>query len=215
MPAGLAVGGGGLACDAPGAVVVVVVGLVGVDVVVVVEPLDGGAVVVVVVVVDEGTVVGCVVDVVVVVVLLVVVVVLLEVVVVGDEGVVVVVVVVVGVAAGAVPVVGAGVVLGEDTVIVAPVQAPAVCMVATSATIRIKARFSAEVSALSLETACWSALAAFSRLASEARRAASAWSVRASMLEAVTLSYCWATTPLALGGPNLWPDPEVTYELLT
>src|SRR5215472_5649864 len=35
------------------------------------------------------------------------------------------------------------------------------------------------------------------------------------MLEAVTLSYCWATTPLALGGPNLWPDPEVTYEVLT
>jgi hypothetical protein len=206
MPAGLAVGGGGEAGDDPGAVVVVVVGADGLDVVVVVEP-DGGAVVVVVV--DDVVVVGCVVDVVVVVLLVVVVVLLvvvvvelLVVVVVGEEG-VVVVVVGVELAAGTVAAAAPGVVLGADSVIVAPVHAPAVCMVETSATMRIKARFSADVSALSLETARWSALAAFWRRDSEARSAASARSVRANMLEAVTFSYCWATTPLAVGGPNL------------
>ena len=244
MPAGLGVGGGGVAfddpgpaddpgavddpgaADDPGAVVVVVVG---VGVVVVVDELGAGAVVVVVVV-DEGTVVGCVV-VVVVVLVVVVVVVLLVVVVVGEEGAVVVVVVVVvgeedplvvvvvvGVAAGAGAgaVAGPGVVLACGTVIVAPVHAPAVCMVATSATMRIKARFSAAVSALSLETACWSALAALSRRVSAARSAPSARSVRAKTSDAATLSYCWATTPVAVGGPKgTWPDAGVRYEVLT
>ena len=229
MPAGLGVGGCVVAGEDGGTVVVVVVGAEVAEVVVVVDAPEGGAVVVeVVVLVVGGPVLGWVVVVVVVVVLLVVVVVVVVllvvvvaegtvVVVVAAEG-TVVVVVVVGVlaGAGAVVVVVPVVALGPGTVIVALVHAPAVCRVATSTTMRTRARFSAMVSAVSAETACSSALAAASRRACEARRAASALLVRANTSEAATLSYCWATTPSGVGGPNVpWPGPGLRYELLT
>jgi hypothetical protein len=222
MPAGLATGGAALA-DGDGAVVVVVVGaeLVGAEVVVVVDPLEGGVVVVVVVVllevvvvVDAGTVV--------------VVVVLVEVVVVVDAGTVVVVVVVVvgfpvgtvvvvvGVPAGTVVVVAAGVAPGVGTVIVAAVHAPAVCIVATSAISFTRARFAATVSVVNFATARWSVLAAWSCRAIAVRNAADASWVRANTSDVATFSYCCATTPSGLGGPNSFgPDEGLAYEVLT
>jgi hypothetical protein len=194
-PAGIAVWG--LAVEGvPGAVVVVVVE--GVVVVVVVEGtvVDGtvvdGTVVVVVavggsVVVVVVVVVGSVVDGTVV------------------DGTVVVGPVVAGVPAAGTLFVGAVM----DTV----VQAPAICMVAMSATIWVRDWRSAASADASATVASVTALVAASRPAIEAFTATSADCARAIRLLAAMLRYCWATTPSAsCGADALTPLPRFAIE---
>ena len=218
-PAGLAVAGGGgvVAAEPP---VPPAAGLAGVVVVVVVGGACAGGTVVVVVVVVVVALGGAVVDVVVagggttagaaeatgsVVVVVVVVVV-------GDAcaGGVVVVVVVVVVAAGA------------DTepagaaVRTAPVHAPAVCIVATSATSLDSQWVWAAPSPFNFDSAAATAVDAsctWSRVVWYA--AVASWS-RVTRSDAAMLSYWCATTPSASGGPNgLGDDRPVGNALLT
>jgi hypothetical protein len=220
-PAGLAVAGGaGVAAVGPpvplpgpglagavgavGAVVVVVVVLGGTLVVVVVVAL--GAVVDVVVV--GGTTAGA-----------------AE----ATGSVVVVVVVVVAGAVGAGGAVVAVVVVvvvvvtpGVDVepsgaaVSVAPVHAPAVCMVATSATSLDKELVCAAPSAFNFTSACAAARDASCTWSRAAWYAAVATWSRVTRSDAAMTSYWCATTPSALGGPNgLGDDRPVGSEVLT
>ena len=219
-PAGLAVAGGG-GVVAVGPPVPLAAGLAGVVVVVVVGgACDGGTVVVVVVVVVVALG-GAVVDVVVagggttagaaeatgsVVVVVVVVVV-------GGAcagGAVVVVVVVVVVAAGA------GTEPAGAAVRTAPVHAPAVCIVATSATSLDSQWVCAAPSPFNFDSAAATAVDAsctWSRAVWYA--AVASWS-RVTRSDAAMLSYWCATTPSASGGPNgLGDDRPVGNALLT
>jgi hypothetical protein len=204
-PAGIAVCG--LAVEGvPGAVVVVVVE--GVVVVVVVE----GTVVVGTVV--DGTVVVVVVGSVVVVVAVggSVVVVVVVVVVVGSvvDGTVVDGTVVVGPVVAGVPAAGT---LFVGAVMDTVVQAPAICMVAMSATIWVRDWRSAASADASATVASVTALVAASRPAIEAFTATSADCARDIRLLAAMLRYCWATTPSAsCGADALTPLPRFAIE---
>ena len=120
----------------------------------------------------------------------------------------VVVVPVVPAALGAAPV-------GVGAAIATVVQAPAICMVATSATMRVRERCTAALSDASLKVACVTALAASSRRDSDAWTAADATFSAAIKSFAVMPRYCWAITPsasCALCG--LTPTPRLASEVL-